>query len=78
MTNYCYVTIKEKKFNTGIINPNLKMNTENMHEELLEHVQEGELEEEELPRISTLLIRLLELLQLGKKMAEETLCTLEF
>ncbi|CAG8650125.1 3536_t:CDS:1, partial [Funneliformis caledonium] len=52
------------------------MNTENMYEELLEHIQEEELEEEELSRILTLLIRLLELLQLGKKMAEETLCTL--
>ena len=41
-------------FHTGTINPNLKMSAEDMYKELLEHIQEGELEEEELPKISTI------------------------
>lgn len=44
----------EIMFHTGTLNPNHKMSAENMHEELLERVQQGELEEEELPKISTI------------------------
>ena len=41
-------------FHTGTVNPNQKMTAENMHEELLERVEYGELEEEEIPKISTI------------------------
>ena len=54
------------------------MNAENMHEELLERVQEGELEEEKLPEnfdIANWITRTSA--AWNKKMAEETLCTLE-
>ena len=44
----------EIMFHTGTLNPNHKMSAENMHEELLERVQQGELEEVELPKISTI------------------------
>ena len=40
-------------FHTGTVNPNQKMTAENMHEELLECVEYGELEEE-IPKISTI------------------------
>ena len=40
-------------FHTGTMNPNQKMTAENIHEELLERVEYGELEGE-IPRISTI------------------------
>src|SRR6185369_11602442 len=40
-------------FHIGTLNPNHKMSAENMYEELLERLQ-VELEEEELPKISTI------------------------
>ena len=61
-------------FHTGTINPNQKMTAENMHEELLERVQYGELEEGEILKISTI-ANWITRTYMGwkKKMAEETL-----
>lgn len=65
----------EIMFHTGTLNPNHKMSAENMYEELLERVQRDELEEEELPKISTI-ANWITRTYAGwkKKMAEETLC----
>lgn len=41
-------------FHSGTSNPNHKMSTENTYEELLERAKQGDLEEEELPKISTI------------------------
>ena len=57
-------------FHIGTLNPNHKMNAEGMHEELLEHAWQGELEDE-LPKISTIVNWIT---RLKKKMAEESLC----
>jgi len=57
-------SLLEIMFHTGTLNPNHKMNAEGMHEELLERARQGELEEDELPKIS----------RLEKKKAEESLC----
>ncbi len=63
-------------FHTGTINPNQKMTAENMHEELLERVGYGELEEGEIPKISTI-ANWITRTYVGwkKKMVEETLDT---
>ena len=64
-------------FHTRTVNPNQKMTAENMHEELLERVEYGELEEE-IPKISTVANWMTRTYASSKKqMAEETLCTLE-
>lgn len=61
-------------FHTGTINPNQKMTAENMHEELLERVEDGELEEGEIPKISTIAHWITKTYAGWKKqMAEETL-----
>jgi hypothetical protein len=61
-------------FHTGTVNPNQKMTAENMHEELLERVECGELEEEEIPKISTIANWITRTYAGWKKqMAEETL-----
>ncbi|CAB5200840.1 unnamed protein product [Rhizophagus irregularis] len=42
----------EIMFHTGTANPRQKMNTQQMHEELLQRAQQGELCEEDVPKIS--------------------------
>jgi len=47
-------SLLEIMFHTGTVNPNQKMTAENMHEELSERVEYGALEEEEIPKISSI------------------------
>jgi DNA-directed RNA polymerase subunit H (RpoH/RPB5) len=47
-------SLLEIMFHTGTLNPNHKMSAESMHEELLKRTRQGELEEDELPKISTI------------------------
>ncbi|CAB4383393.1 unnamed protein product [Rhizophagus irregularis] len=42
----------EIMFHTGTANPRQKMNAQQMHEELLQRAQQGELREEDVPKIS--------------------------
>ncbi|CAJ0649053.1 6420_t:CDS:2 [Entrophospora sp. SA101] len=64
----------EIMFHTGTVNPNQKMTADNMHEELLECVKNEELEEEEIPKISTIVNWITRTYACWKKqMAEETL-----
>ena len=44
----------EIMFHTGTANPRQKMNAQQMHEELLQRAQQGELCEEDVPKISTI------------------------
>jgi hypothetical protein len=44
----------EIMFHTGTANPRQKMNAQQMHEELLQRVQQGELCEEDIPKVSTI------------------------
>ncbi|CAB5380689.1 unnamed protein product [Rhizophagus irregularis] len=44
----------EIMFHTGMANPRQKMNAQQMHEELLQRVHQGELCEEDVPKISTI------------------------
>jgi len=41
-------------FHTGTANPRLKMNANEMHEELLKRVADGEISKDDVPRISTI------------------------
>ena len=44
----------EIMFHIGIANPRQKMSAQQMHEELLQRVQEDELCEEDVPKVSTI------------------------
>ncbi len=41
-------------FHTGTANPRLKMNANEMHEELLKRVADGEISKDDVPKISTI------------------------
>lgn len=67
-------SLLENMLHTGTMNPNLKMNAKDMHEELLERMHQGELREEELPKVSTIANWIKKTSAVWKKkMAEETL-----
>ena len=44
----------EVMFHTGTANPRQKLSAQQMHEELMQRVQQGELSEEDVPQISTI------------------------
>ena len=41
-------------FHTGTANPRLKMNANEMHEELLKRAAEGEISKDDVPKVSTI------------------------
>jgi len=44
----------ENMFHTGTANPNNKFSAQQMHEELVQRAQFGELDENDIPKISTI------------------------